>query len=263
MSNYKFLNVKALVGAFSLLSECEIFANFHFQLYTTSMMQIVDTLRGRHITCRVLSVKHSVIALLEFRSELWCNWITFCRFRCLWGIKLFLRRIVRTIEYSVHTCSSCACLQWRKILNLIATKIWALLFFCVCEGEDKYFPHCRQKLKLTILNDNIIIHFITMDPRPRLSSLPLLKFILQSRWFEKCYKIDSAPFLAWSLGDRGRGLESCAALCWSECAVMARQVFTEWLVPHLTLPTPALALNIFYHSKNIFGRAVIFFYYAW
>ena len=99
-----------------------------------------------------------------------------------------------------------------------------------------------------------------MDPRPRLSSLPLLKFILQSRWFEKCYKIDSAPFLAWSLGDRGRGLESCAALCWSECAVMARQVFTEWLVPHLTLPTPALALNIFYHSKNIFGRAVIFFY---
>ena len=46
---------------------------------------------------------------------------------------------------------------------------------------DKYFPHCRQKLKLTILNDNIIIHFITMDPQPRLSSLPLLKFILQSR----------------------------------------------------------------------------------
>ena len=99
-----------------------------------------------------------------------------------------------------------------------------------------------------------------MDPRPRLSSLPLLKFILQSRWFEKCYKIDSAPFLAWSLGDRGRGLESCAALCWSECAVMARQVFTEWLGHAAASPHPRSRLKYFYHSENIFfpsGRGAL------
>ena len=150
-----------------------------------------------------------------------------------------------------------SCLQWRKILNNKKYEQFSLALAHTHEKcGDKYFPHCRQKLKLTILNDNIIIHFITMDPQPRLSSLPLLKFILQSRWFEKCYKIDSAPFLAWSLGDRGRGLESCAALCWSECAVMARQVFTEWLGHAAAAPHPRSRLKYFYHSENIFFQAV-------
>ena len=49
MSYNIFLNVKLLESAFSLLSDCEIFANLRFQPYTTSMMQIVDTLSGRHM----------------------------------------------------------------------------------------------------------------------------------------------------------------------------------------------------------------------